>query len=112
VLHALVPDLAIAADGTIAVLYDEVSTDQAETTDVWLTYSRDGGQTWSDLHLGGPFGLTAANGSVGDYQELHAIGEDLGAVFVLGPCTGPTVTESCPAATEGPTDIFFARISF
>jgi hypothetical protein len=45
---------------------------------------------------------TVPNGYVGDYEELHAMGNDLGAVFALG----------APAATEGPTDIFFARISF
>ena len=49
---ALVPDLAIAADGTIGVLYDDHRNDadpadQENTTDVWLTNSRDGGQTWS-----------------------------------------------------------------
>jgi len=105
---AFIPDLAITSDGTVGVLYDVTGGDGA-TTDVWLTSSRDG-SSWTDLHLGGPFDLAAA-GSVGGYQELHAIGNDFGAVFPLGPCTGSTATASCPAATDGPTDIFFAEIA-
>jgi hypothetical protein len=106
-LGQLAQHVAITSDGTIGVLYDDhrndVEGDPELTTDVWLTYSSDGGSTWSDLHLGGPFDLnTVPNGYVGDYEELHAVGADFGAVFALG----------APAATEGPTDIFFARIPF
>jgi hypothetical protein len=102
----LIPHPAIASDGTIGVLYDDhrndVPSDQELTTDVWLTHSRDGGVTWNDLHLGGPFDFNTIPGGVGDYEELKAIGNDFGAVFALG----------APAAVEGPADIFFARISF
>jgi hypothetical protein len=108
------PNIAVAADGTIGVLYDDhrndTPDDAALTTDVWLTYSRDGGQTWSDLHLGGPFDLNAS-GSVEDYQALQTLGNGFAAMFLLGPCTQQP-TDSCPEATDGPTDIFFARISF
>ena len=103
------PSIAISSDGTIGVLYDDhrndVPGDDALTTDVWLTLSRDGGVTWSDLHLGGPFDWNTAIGNsndANDYEQLHEIGNDFGAVFALGG----------PSATEGSTDIFYARISF
>lgn len=99
---ALIPNLAFTSDGTIGVLYD-VATDQGKTTDAYLSYSHDGGITWNVLHLGGPFDLSSIpNGSICTYEELHAMPRGFGAVFALG----------APTATEGATDIFFARISF
>jgi hypothetical protein len=67
-----------------------------------LIVSIDGGSTWSDLHLGGPFDLSSLPGGVGDHQELHAAANQLGASFVLG----------APAAGDGPDDVFYARIGF
>jgi len=108
---ALIPAVGITPTGTIGVLYDVTEADR-KTTDVWLAYSGDDGATWGELHLGGPFDLSAVpGGSVGDYQELHPVGADLGAIFMLGPCLQQP-TDTCPAQTEGPTDVYFARISF
>jgi hypothetical protein len=45
----------------------------------------------------------------GRRRGLHAVGNDLDAVYALGKC----VADSCDAAgTEGATDIFFAQVSF
>jgi len=112
---ASAPAFAVSGDGTIGVLYDDqrndAPDDQPLTTDVWLTVSRDGGQTWSDVHLGGPFDLSALPSGLGDYQTLRPLGDGLAAVFLLGPCTA-TPSDSCPATTEGPSDVYFARITF
>jgi hypothetical protein len=102
---AFIPDLAIASDGTIGILYDTAAKD-GTTTDVWFTESRDGGMTWSTTHLGGPFDLhSIPNESLGTYEELQAIGNDFGAVYALGAST------TGDGATDGATDIFFARIT-
>ena len=109
---------AVADDGTIGVLYDEARTlvpdDPKLTTDVWLTYSRDGAQSWTDVHLAGPFdanALPASAPKLGDYQVLKPVDGGFGALFFLGPCTAEP-SESCPATTDGPTDVYFARIAF
>jgi BNR repeat protein len=102
---ALIPDLAIASDSTIGILYD-TSTNAGTRTDAWFTESRDGGVTWSSTHLGGPFDVnTIPNKSLGTYEELRAIGKDFAAVYALG---ASSVGDS---AADGATDIFFASIS-
>jgi len=64
------------------------------------------------LHLGGPFDSNAlAAAARGDCQVLQPLGHGLAAVFFLGPCNA-VPSDSCPATTEGPTDVYFARISF
>lgn len=115
-LDYLSQHVAVTSDGTIGALYDDhrndVPHDDVLTTDVWLTYSHDGGATWNDLHVAGPFDLNAIPlGYLGDYQEMHAVGDAFEAVVVLGPCTQQS-SASCPDATEGPGDVYFARISF
>src|SRR5581483_8504519 len=109
-------NLAIAADGTFGVLHDDnrndVPGDKIVTTDVWLTYSRDRGLTWGEVHIGGPFDFTAADGSQQqDYQQLLGQRNGFGAVFQLGPCTSSTSSPSCPRSTRGPTDVYFADVS-
>jgi hypothetical protein len=47
-------------------------------TDVWLTHSHDGGQTWSEQHVYGSFNMenapVARGWFLGDYQGLAAVG--------------------------------------
>jgi hypothetical protein len=112
------PSLAIAPDGTIAVLYTDHGADQGQpgcpsspcTTDVWLKYSSDG-KSWHTLHLGGPFDIEQIPGAwVGEFVDLRAMENGVGAVFALGACEA-SAGPDCTGAKEGRTDIFFARIA-
>jgi hypothetical protein len=50
-------------------------------TDVWLKHSHDGGATWSEQHVYGPFDMenapVARGWFLGDYQGMAAVGNDL-----------------------------------
>ncbi len=79
---AFTPNLQVAADGTVGLLYYDLRSDTATaplSTDVWLARSRDRGATWSDLRVGDTFDMLQApfaNGLfVGDYAALAAIGD-------------------------------------
>lgn len=74
---AFTPVVQVAPDGSVGVLYHDLRNNTALPTlptDVWLARSDDGGTTWRDLHIDGPFDLTQApyaNGLfLGDYAGL------------------------------------------
>ena len=74
---AFTPVVQVAPDGSVGVLYHDLRNNTALPTlptDVWLARSEDGGMTWRDLHVDGPFDLTQApyaNGLfLGDYAGL------------------------------------------
>jgi hypothetical protein len=78
----------VSGDGTVGVLYYDFRNNTAgpgATTDVFLAHSHDGGATWSEQHLGGPFDMENAPFArgyfLGDYQGLTAIGRDFLAFF-------------------------------
>ncbi|MFL6130761.1 MAG: sialidase family protein [Mycobacteriales bacterium] len=78
----------VSADGTVGVLYYDFRNNTAAPgalTDVFLAHSHDGGVTWSEQHLGGPFDMENAPFArgyfLGDYQGLTAIGRDFLAFF-------------------------------
>ncbi len=102
--QAFLPAVAVLRDGTIGVLWDDTRNDRKAdkqlTTDVWLSRSADGGATWKQSHVAGPFdALTASETSstgvaghfLGDYQALVALPGAFGAVFAA----------SKPLATAG-----------
>ena len=105
---AFVPAVAIADDGTIGVTYYDFrnNTVDARTlpTDYWFARSTDGGATWAETHVAGPFdllGAPRANGLfLGDYMGLVASGGDFVTLF--------TATNGGNAANL--TDVFAARI--
>ena len=76
------PAVHVNSDGVVAVSYydfrNDVSGDRRLTTDHWIVHSHDGGATWSESHLGGPFDLHQAPYArgyfVGDYQGLDSQG--------------------------------------
>ena len=93
-VQALLPAVAVRADGTIGVLYYDMRNDTADQTtllvDVWLTTSTDG-VTWSERHLAGPFDFNRApiaEGGlfIGDYQGLATAA---GAFMAFFAQTGP-----------------------
>jgi hypothetical protein len=80
---AFVPSVAVRADGTIGVTYYDFRSNTGDRatlpTDYWLARSADGGATWRESRVAGPFDLaTAPNAGglfLGDYQSLVAIGD-------------------------------------
>lgn len=111
--QAFLPAVAIGRDGSIGVLYDDTREDRPGdrqlTTDVWLDVSRDGGRTWRERRVSGPFDALAASETsstgvaghfLGDYQGIVALPGGFGAAY---PVSGR-------AGIQGPSDILFARL--
>jgi hypothetical protein len=79
---AFTPAIAVSDDGTIAVVYYDFRQDDNAAplvTDVWVVTSSNGGATWSEQHVSGPFDMTNApvvrGHFVGDYIGLTAAGQ-------------------------------------
>ncbi|HSL30726.1 MAG TPA: sialidase family protein [Anaerolineales bacterium] len=82
--HAFNGTVEVTADGTVAVMYYDFRNNTPGgglPTDVWLTHSHDGGATWSEQHVAGPFDMkdapVARGYFLGDYHGLAAVGDDL-----------------------------------
>jgi hypothetical protein len=107
--YAFEPAVAVDARGTVGVTWYDLRNDRpgdaALTADVWFAHSPDRGRSWRQAHVAGPTDLRPAElpvgNYVGEYQGLAALrGRGFAAVFTL----------AAPQASDGPTDIFFARI--
>jgi hypothetical protein len=86
--HAFNQTVQVTGDGTVAVLYYDFRNNTPAPglpTDVWLTQSTDGGGSWEEQHVTGPFDMKQAPNArgyfLGDYMGLEAIGDDLLAFF-------------------------------
>ena len=140
VVHALASGLptytpTVAVNrGTVAVTYFDnrnLKTGQTANlpTDYWVSFSKDGGVTWSEQHIAGPFDqLTApfARGFfLGDYEGLQPSGSGFLAVFVKTNCDAldtsgqvfPSGGACAPASSNAnatsntnPTDVFAATL--
>jgi hypothetical protein len=102
---AFEPVIAVDGQGTVGVSWYDIRNDRPGdtelTTDAWFAQSGDGGATWRQGHLAGPFDLrTAPNHRIGEYQGLAGV--DCGFVGVL--------TMTAPQAVDSPSDIFVARV--
>jgi len=105
---AFEPSIAVDSHGTVGLTWYDLRNDRPGdavlTTDVWFAQSSDGGASWRQAHLAGPFNLRAAplgSHGLGEYQGLAAFGgRGFAAIFTL----------AAPLARDGPTDIFFAKI--
>ena len=82
--HSFNGTVEVTSDGTVAVMYYDFrnnTTDPGLPTDVWMTHSSDGGATWGEQHVYGPFDMekapVARGWFLGDYQGLAAIDRDL-----------------------------------
>jgi hypothetical protein len=92
--HSFNGTVAVTADGTVNVMYYDFRNNTSAPglpTDVWLTHSHDGGATWSEQHVYGPFDMedapVARGWFLGDYQGLAAIGNDLMLFFSVSTGT-------------------------
>jgi hypothetical protein len=89
--QAFEPAVHVNSDGVVAVSYydfrNDVAGDRILTTDHWIVHSHDGGGTWSEAHLGGPFDLHQAPYArgyfVGDYQGLDSQGTAFRPLFTM-----------------------------
>lgn len=107
--YAFEPTIAVDARGTVGMTWYDLRRDRPHDApliaDVWFASSRDRGQSWHETHVAGPTDLRTAalahQNRVGEYQGLAASGPHR---FVA------ILTLAAPFATDGPTDIFAARI--
>jgi hypothetical protein len=106
------PVIAVAHDGTVGVTYyddrRDILGDDVYRNDLWFAQSHDGGSSWGETHVAGPFDLRTAllrkipvrGLFVGDYTGLVPLRHGFGAAFAL--------TE--PEARAGGSDLFFTRL--
>ena len=105
-VQAFLPSIDVATDGTVAITYYDFRNDTPDPavllTDYWKITSRDGGATWQEVHVAGPFDMTNAPLAfgyfIGDYQGLTHQGQSFLPFFVM------TNTGN----TANPTDVFAA----
>jgi hypothetical protein len=106
--QAFEPAVHVNSAGVVAVSYydfrNDVSGDGQLTTDHWIVHSHDGGATWSEAHLGGPFDLHQAPYArgyfIGDYQGLDSQSSAFRTLFTMAsPATGTF-------PNPNPTDVF------
>jgi hypothetical protein len=80
--QAFTPTVHVRADGTVGVTYFDFRSDTSDAgtlpTELWLARSTDGGATWSETRVAGPFDLLLAPNArglfLGDYHGLTSVG--------------------------------------
>jgi hypothetical protein len=81
----------VARDGAVGVSHFDLRRDTLDAgsttpTDYWLLRSRDGGASWTETHVAGPFDLQRAPNSrglfLGDYHGLASIDTTFLSLFV------------------------------
>jgi hypothetical protein len=77
--QAFTPSIRVDRDGAIAITYYDFRNDTSSTpltTDYWSIISRDGGDSWDESHISGPFdhrtAAIARGFFLGDYAGLAA----------------------------------------
>lgn len=106
--QAFTPTVTVASDGTVGVSYYDLrnaTTDPSTLlTDYWLVHSSDGGATWSENHVAGPFNELAAPFAggyfLGDYEGLGTVGKTFVPFFV----------QAVPGTTADPTNAFASTV--
>ena len=108
--EAFLPTLAVAGDATVGLLWFDFRHFKKGSptldTDVWFSTSRDRGANWIDRRAAGPFDLRSAPAArygpfIGDYMGLVGLPDGFAAAFV----------QAKPQSRNGPTDVFFSRIT-
>ena len=112
--EAFSPAVGVAADGTVAVVYYDLRNDTPDPSallaNYWCIQSRDGGNTWSETAVSGPFNyLNAPLGTLGnslflgDYQGMVASGKTFLTLFPVTKCKGQAfrnLATCCPIRDE------------
>jgi hypothetical protein len=106
---AIIPSVAAAADGTLAISYFSVSANGSKTT-YWLARSRDGGQSFTRVRMGPPFSLADAPFLTGNPALLvpggYFLGDYMGLTATAKGFTSAFVTAN--RTRKNPTDVRFA----
>jgi hypothetical protein len=79
--------------------------DNAWTADLWQAVSQDGGQSWQEFHVDGPFDLRPAEGAFTDYTGLVPVPDGFLAAYDIG-----TDDAGVADSTEGNTDVMLVRL--
>lgn len=105
------PSFAVGADGTLGLTFYDQRSDasggEASLADVWFRSSTDGGQTWIEQHLAGPFDMRStvtsdgASMNVGNPQAFQGFGLGFAAAFNVGR----------PLATEADMAVVFQTVA-
>ncbi len=104
--QAFMPTIAAFRRGRVGLYFYDFRRDERGdrelTTDLWFSHSHDGGGTWKESHMAGPFDFRTApiSGSgyfLGDYMGLGTAGRAFYAAFGM----------SAPQAKRGRSDTFF-----
>jgi hypothetical protein len=111
--QAFEPAVHVNSAGVVAVSYydfrNDVASDRRLTTDHWIVHSHDGGATWSEAHVAGPFDMHQAPYArgyfVGDYQGLDSQGTVFRPLFTLASPGSDTVFPN-----PNPTDEFINSV--
>jgi Neuraminidase (sialidase) len=113
-VQAFTPTIAVARNGGIAVTYYDFRKDTADPstllTNYWQITSRDGGATWQEVPLAGPFDLRTAPRSggffIGDYVGLARRENFFAPLFVLANSGNlANRTDVFTISTEGEGDV-------
>ncbi len=89
-VQAFTPTVHVRFDGTVGVTYYDLRSNTPDPatlpTEYWLTRSNDGGKSWKESKVSGPFDLSTAPVArglfLGDYQGLNSIGPIFVPFFV------------------------------
>jgi hypothetical protein len=112
--QAFLPALGVSEDGTVGVMWDDSRNDKPGdgqfTVDVFFAHSHDGGRTWSEDHLAGPFDALTASETSSTGVAGHFLGDYQGLAGLTGGQFAGIYAASRPLATHGPSDVFLARV--
>jgi len=111
-VQAFVPAIAVGGNGAIAVTYYDFRNDTADPsillTNYWRVTSEDGGASWREVGLAGPFDLVGAPNAegyfLGDYEGLVWSGDSFLSFFVAAN-SGNTQNRTDVFATAKGTDV-------
>ena len=127
-VQAFTPTVDVASDGKVAVTYFDFRKDTADAsvllTNYWQITSSDGGNTWQEIPLAGPFDMRTAPKSggffVGDYEGLAHAGATFWPffamansgnasnptdIFMFNPNVAATTASTADTATNGHVEI-------
>ena len=110
---AAAPSLAVSPHGTLGIRFydhrrDDTRSSPPTTTDYWFRSSSDGGATWQEQHVAGPFDQTSAPSDDGSLDGPGFLGDNQGIAAVKGGIA-VTYTLAAPLAATAPTDIFISQ---
>jgi Neuraminidase (sialidase) len=108
-VHAFTSSVEVAADGTVGVTYYDFRSNTPAPglpTDYWLAHSHDGGATWTENHIAGPFDIETAPVArgyfLGDYEGLAHIGNTFLPFFVQANTGNTTNRTDAFSTVVGP----------